>query len=171
MDSGVKMNYFTRQWWFFDSCQGDFDNDAHFEKYFSYVDKLAETGVPVLGELRNPCSTHDYQVTRILIDKESFSFVLRDPEHWKPFILRFNKPTSIVCTNHDNGEEHASFDLSALIGSGIGYAEYQELDTDRYQYSIIFDHDFTVVVELESEIVFKSISSAEAEDHEVPITE
>ena len=169
MDSKIKMNYFTRQWWFFDSVLCDFDNDAHFQEYFNHVDQLVDAGVPVPDDLRNPCSTHDYQVTRVLIDKESFSFVLRDPEHWVPYLLRFEKPSSVTCTDHQNGDEYISFQVMNLVGAGVGYAEYENLCGQGYRYSMIFDRDFTIAIELETEIVFRRISTDEAEDHEVPL--
>ena len=160
------MKFFTRQWWFIESVELDFDNESFFQSYEQHVHKLSNNGVPILPELFNPCRLHDHVITRYAHEKQSLIFVLRDPEHWKPYLLKFNSPVMVRCTNQSNGDEHTSFDLSELIGAGIGYCEFDVSNKGGYRFSMIFDCDFSIDIELESEIVFHAISSDLAADHE-----
>ena len=128
------MNYFTRQWWFIDSVTGEIGKKADeiFAKYNLFVEGLASSGVPVQKELACCCSLHGHVVTRVSFSESSLDFIVRNGDSWAPYLLSFPHPEKVMCIRHENGEEHIFFDLTEMIGAGIGYCEYGAMTKDIY---------------------------------------
>lgn len=162
------MKFFTREWWYFDSLRDDFDNDAYFKKYNSEIRRLADIGVPIQEKLTNPCRLHDHEITRMSLDKKSLVIVLRNPDKWNPFVLEFIRPELIICTKHNDGERYEYCDLANIVGAGVGYSEYEALPGDMYCFTMIFDRDFSIRIELRERILFRAVSNAQADDDEIP---
>ncbi len=160
------MNYFTRQWWYIDSPRLEFDPYPVFDEYAEYVSRLAEQGVPLHKTLKDPCSLHDYELTRLELDKTCISLILRSPEQWRPFQLRFPNPYDMQLLSDTDESGLRTCDMYGSIGGAIGYSEYFASCSEKYSFFMILDNDLEIQISLSEPIEFIALDESFAGDKE-----